>query len=522
MKRLSVLLILSIIAGVLGGCGFAIVEGEPVRAWGFSAMAEGDSLFQVDNPDISYLDEEPLDLTPPPAKGEETTEEEPPFEEPEGTEPIVYATPGPTKMPRVKVTPEPTPEPTVKVDIGLHSQDTEGDDRVRRLQLRLAELGYLDMEADGVFGSRTLKALKRFQEDQGLEQTGIVDGVTDRALYPVPEVTTAPEDVKYGAGASGDDIRRIQSRLREYGFLTHLVNGEYDEETYDAVRRFQQYAVENYGTEFDEPEANADLSETVEAEPSQAPASDVFGSMPVLAPEATFRPDHPLDGLTSEKLFDYLDKGTFNVYRAMVQTGDTSPEVERVQRRLITLEYFYNEPTGVFDELTAIAVKAFQKRNDLQQTGIADEETQRHLFSEAAVFAEVADDPFYIKVSIHDQRVYVYRWMDGGYNQLIKSMICSTGYGTTTPTGVFVSTGHRDARWHYFVEFNCWAQYAFVIKGPILFHSVIYSRQSEDSLRVSSLENLGHKASHGCVRLMVADAKWIYDHCGEGQVIEIY
>ena len=101
-------------------------------------------------------------------------------------------------------------------------------------------------------------------------------------------------------------------------------------------------------------------------------------------------------------------------------------------------------------------------------------------------------------------------------------MICSTGYGNTTPKGVFVSPGHRDARWHYFAEFNCWAQYAFIIKGSILFHSVIYSGRDESTLRTSTLHNLGHKASHGCVRLMVEDAKWIYEHCGEGQVIEIY
>lgn len=31
-----------------------------------------------------------------------------------------------------------------------------------------------------------------------------------------------------------------------------------------------------------------------------------------------------------------------------------------------------------------------------------------------------------------------------------------------------------------------------------------------------------HAASHGCVRLLVSDAKWIYDNCKEGTIITVY
>ena len=419
-----------------------------------------------------------------------------------------------------------------KPPIGLHSRDEEGETAVRKLQARLNELGYLEQEPDGDFGSKTLKALKRYQKENDLEQTGVLDEETALLLYPQPKVTTAPEDVMYAEGAHGKDIRMVQRRLRQYGFYTRAISGQYDEYTTDMVRDFQEYAVENYGTEYDEPVQTQLLEEPAlsavsmldsEDDPSVQFADDLtIPEMPALAPEATLRPHHALDGVVSENLYEYLKDDRFPTYHHTVQKGDTGIEVERVQRRLTTLDFYYEDITGEYDEHTAQALKSFQKRNDLQETGIADEETQRQLFSEEPTGGERVEQPFYIKVSISDQQVYVYRWSDGGYNQLIKTMICSTGFGNSTPRGVFVSPGHRDARWHYFAEFNCWAQYAFIIKGSILFHSVIFSRKDEGSLRQSTLRNLGRKASHGCVRLKVEDAKWIYENCGAGQVIEIY
>lgn len=523
MKRIALLLILALLAGAVGGCRFSIVEDDPIRVSFGAARAEGYDLFKVQDPDFSYLDED-----------------DPPSLEPEDSPTASPSpTPRPTPMPRVKVSPTPEPTPTI---IGLHSRDEEGESQVRRMQQRLADLGYLSVDPDGVFGSRTLKALKRFQEDQGLEKTGMLDAETQNALFPPPEVTTAPQDILYAQGAVGQDIRLVRRQLRQYGFSTRTVSSTYDQETADEVMAFQQYAVEYYGTEFDDPvdETPAELPEetglvesslTMPGE-TQAPDSAVTVDipfddpatvqMPVLEPEATLRPHHALDGVVSENLYNYLLSDRFPVYRQTVQRSDFGVEVERVQRRLTVLDYYYESVTGEYDNATLQAVKSFQKRNDLQQTGIADQETQALMYSTQAKPAEQVEQPFYIKVSLNDQCVYVYRWSDGGYNQLIKTMICSTGYGTTTPKGVFVSPGQRDARWHFFAQFNCWAQYAFIITGDILFHSVIYSSPNESSLRTSTLRNLGHRASHGCVRLKVEDARWIYEHCSSGQVIEIY
>jgi len=41
-------------------------------------------------------------------------------------------------------------------------------------------------------------------------------------------------------GASGKDVERLQERLKEFGFYDGRVTGEFDEETVNAVKRFQE------------------------------------------------------------------------------------------------------------------------------------------------------------------------------------------------------------------------------------------------------------------------------------------
>ena len=51
--------------------------------------------------------------------------------------------------------------------------------------------------------------------------------------------------------------------------------------------------------------------------------------------------------------------------------------------------------------------------------------------------------------------------------------------------------------------------------------SVIYSSNSESSLRSNSVYALGSPASHGCIRLRVPDAKWLFEHCSKGSLVII-
>ena len=137
--------------------------------------------------------------------------------------------------------------------------------------------------------------------------------------------------------------------------------------------------------------------------------------------------------------------------------------------------------------------------------------------------AKKALKPYELRVSIDDQRVYAYEPdANGDYTVLVRTMKCSTGKNDTpTPKGTFKSTTGPGARWHYFKKFKCWAQYAYYIQGDILFHSVLYN-QKDGPVTQSSVNNLGRKASHGCVRLSVEDAKWLYTNCPKATTVVVY
>jgi len=88
-------------------------------------------------------------------------------------------------------TPEPTPEPKVNYDT-LSKGDKS--DAVFELQNRLYELGFLNDDRDGAFGSKTQTAVKMFQQVVGLPTTGIADSATQEALFAedAPRTPMAP------------------------------------------------------------------------------------------------------------------------------------------------------------------------------------------------------------------------------------------------------------------------------------------------------------------------------------------
>ena len=126
-----------------------------------------------------------------------------------------------------------------------------------------------------------------------------------------------------------------------------------------------------------------------------------------------------------------------------------------------------------------------------------------------------------IIIDVSDQRVFVYQWNGSNYDNLVGEMICSTGLrATPTPLGTYQAAGPTGTgEWYYFKEYNCYAKWATRIIGGILFHSVTYSRGKVPSQ--SARQNLGRRASHGCVRLKVEDALWTYEHCYPGTTVVV-
>jgi peptidoglycan hydrolase-like protein with peptidoglycan-binding domain len=71
-------------------------------------------------------------------------------------------------------------------------------DDVRQVQHRLMAKGFYDGRVDGVIGPATREALRRYQKDNGLEETARLDAPTAERLTG-PPVPGTPTD----AGASG-------------------------------------------------------------------------------------------------------------------------------------------------------------------------------------------------------------------------------------------------------------------------------------------------------------------------------
>ena len=131
--------------------------------------------------------------------------------------------------------------------------------------------------------------------------------------------------------------------------------------------------------------------------------------------------------------------------------------------------------------------------------------------------AESVELPYYIEVDRGMQVVRVYTiGPDGTYSILAKEMICSTDTFERKPPNATYALDGEKLRWLVTLTPDSYAQYATRITGHILFHSLTYSAMKPDHLNVESYEKLGTNASIGCVRLLCADAKWIYDNVPVG------
>lgn len=128
--------------------------------------------------------------------------------------------------------------------------------------------------------------------------------------------------------------------------------------------------------------------------------------------------------------------------------------------------------------------------------------------------------PYYIKVNYGAQVVTIYQKdSEGNYTVPVKAMVCSTGVATPK-SGVY----SIPARWEWLrLKGYVWGHYSTQITGNILFHSVPYLRKGDPaSLEYWEYDKLGTYASAGCIRLMVKDAKWIYNNCAKGTKVEFY
>jgi hypothetical protein len=111
----------------------------------------------------------------------------------------------------------------------------------------------------------------------------------------------------------------------------------------------------------------------------------------------------------------------------------------------------------------------------------------------------------------------------GEFNIPVVSFLCSVGQqgNGLTPTGTYQCK--RADRWQLLMG-PSYGQYGtFVTQKAvdIYFHSVAGEYPNRHSLPAAEFNRLGTPASHGCIRLCVSDARWIWLNCS-GATVTIY
>ena len=381
---------------------------------------------------------------------------------------------------------------------------------VTAIQQKLTDLGYYAGKISGNFLEGTRAAVKRFQKDYALEVTGELNAETE-ALLMSAEYRVLED------GDDGEDVTRLQQHLKDLGYFTQNATGKFRSITREAVKAFQKHnslvatGVADLETQRLLYSGNA-LGKGAKPTPTPAPGSDLgdINDMVIAG-----------DGEIMKEV----------AYTTRLTRGEKGENVKKVQTRLKELGFFDGPVSGNYMNQTIAAIKAFQEHNGLRADGITGEETWNMLFNSADVLDTSATPrptpvptpvPYAITVDVKNQVTIVYGRDDKGeYTIPVKQMVCSTGTVSTPSTvGEFVLTG-RNARWCYFPAYGSHAQYWTKINDYIAFHSVIYNAVDYSALNVKSYNRLGSRASHGCVRLLVSDAQWIYENIGEGVVVTV-
>ncbi len=94
-------------------------------------------------------------------------------------------------------------------------------------------------------------------------------------------------------------------------------------------------------------------------------------------------PTEEIDSAVGSALASEAEAEDNTKYETLAQ-GDQGEEVQKLQARLEELGYLDREYDGHFGEYTAQCISEFQKANGLEETGVADADTQRRLFSRTA------------------------------------------------------------------------------------------------------------------------------------------
>lgn len=109
------------------------------------------------------------------------------------------------------------------------------------LQHQLKDFDYYHNEIDGIFGSRTYKAVNDFQKDNGLRTDGIAGPNTKKALKKVHSLQLIYKKAGLlGDGDRGNAVKTLQNQLHVLNYYHGHLDGVYGPLTEGAVKAFQK------------------------------------------------------------------------------------------------------------------------------------------------------------------------------------------------------------------------------------------------------------------------------------------
>jgi Putative peptidoglycan-binding domain-containing protein len=232
---------------------------------------------------------------------------------------------------------------------------------VKTLQRRLIELGWLGGKVTGSYDELTAAAVSAFQrKTSGLWEDGIAGPDTLRALYSsnaargTNAISVSSETLEMGS--EGSDVRTLQQKLKDLGYLSGSVDGKFGVATEAAVIAFQK---------------NNNL--TADGKAGTATQSKLYSgsAKKSTGTQAKISTDTSSGRDTS---------GIASTGYVTLENGSTGDQVRTLQKRLKELGYYTGSVDGSYGEGTVAAVMAFQLRNNLTVDGKAGPATQRVLY----------------------------------------------------------------------------------------------------------------------------------------------
>ena len=282
---------------------------------------------------------------------------------------------------------------------------------VTQLQQMLSLLGFYTGPINGIFDAETEQAVIAFQRVSRLVADGIVGPQTwaalDEAIEDLPILT--PERPVIRKGDTGQYVQVLQMMLRLLGYYHGPINAVFDENTRQAVIKFQR---ENNLTADGVvgPDTWAALDAAISSLPPgtsgrptlrpgttgrfvrelkeilttlgyyNGPIDQVFDALTQQAVIA-FQMDHGLvaDGIVGPETWSALDAALAEMPpvnpRPVLSEGSMGPAVVGLHEMLRFLGFFTAVPNNYFGPITRAAVEAFQRDAGLVADGIVGPQT---------------------------------------------------------------------------------------------------------------------------------------------------